>query len=105
MGNPFLLQGCLRLDLKDIPKPLEIGKKYKFYKEGHRLYMIKVPMDIWTSDWKALGRCVVLEYTVGKGKTEGTFVVVQIFDKKQSDEVTKTYVADLEVEKILKNLE
>ncbi len=104
MGNPFLLQACLRLDPKEMPKPLELGKKYHFRKEGHRLYQIKVPMDLRTTDWKAFGRCVITEYTVGEGRTEGTFVMVQIFDKNQADQVTKTYVSDEEVERILKGV-
>ena len=125
MGNPFLLQACLRLDPKDlhlliygcrdvscstsqsrheIPKNLEIGKKYHFYKDGHRLYQIKVPMDLRKSNWEALGRCVITEYTIGEDRTEGTFVMVQIFDKNQAEQVTKTYVSDEEVEKLLKNL-
>lgn len=102
MGNPFLLQACLRLDPKELPKKLEIGKRYRFYKEGHRLYQIKVPMDLRMNDWKALGRCVITEYTVGEGRTEGVYIMVQIFDKDQAKHVTNTYVDDATVEKILK---
>jgi len=102
MGNPFLLQACLRLDPEKIPQPLELGKKYHFYKEGHRLYQIKVPMDLRTTNWKALGRCIIIEYTIGKGRTEGTFVMVKIFDDIQGEQVTNTYVSDEEVEKVLK---
>lgn len=61
-------------------------------------------MDLWTEDWKALGRCVITEYTVGKGRTEGVFVIVKIFDKLQSEQVTNTFVSDEEVEKVLKKL-
>jgi hypothetical protein len=102
MGNPFLLQGCLRLDSEQIPKPLEVGKKYHFYKKGHRLYQIKVPMDFRRDDWEALGRCVIIEFTVGEERTEGTFVMVKIFDEEQRKHVTNTYIPDQEVERILK---
>ncbi len=102
MGNPFLLQACLRLSEKEISNPLEIGKKYTFEKPGHRLYQINVPMDLRTSDWKALGRCVVTEFTVGNNCTKGIFVMVKLFDKEQAKQVTNTYVSDQEVEKILK---
>ncbi len=105
MGNPFLLQACLRLDEKEIPKPLEIGKKYRFHKKEHRLYQILVPMDLRMADWTALGRCVITEYTVGEGRTEGTFVVVKIFDKLQGEQVTRAYVSDEEVEQVLKKIE
>ncbi len=65
MGNPFLLQACLRLNEDAIPSPLEIGKEYPFWKEGHRLYQIKTPMDLRTTDWKAIGRCVMHENVAG----------------------------------------
>jgi len=102
MGNPFLLQACLRLDAKELPKKLALGKKYHFFKQGHRLYQIKVPMDLRTRDWKALGRCVITEYTVGEGRTEGTFVMVQLFGKAQAQHVTNTFVDDATVERVLK---
>jgi len=103
MGNPFLLQACLRLDEEAIPSPLEVGKEYHFWKEGHRLYQIKVPMDLRTTGWKAVGRCVITEYTVGKGRTEGTFVVVKIFSPEEAEYATKTYVSNEEVERILEH--
>ncbi|MFA6131590.1 MAG: DUF2584 family protein [Patescibacteria group bacterium] len=101
MGNPFLLQACLRMDAKDLPSPLEIGKKYNFAKNEHRLYQINVPMDLRDNDWNAYGRCVITEYTVGNNKTMGTYVVVTIFDEKQREQVTKTFVSDEEVKAIL----
>ena len=104
MGNPFLLQACLRLEEKEISQPLEIGKNYKFFKEGHRLYQLNVPMDLRTTAWKALGRCVVVEYTVGKGRTEGTYVMVKIFTPEEARYATETYVSDEEVGTILQNI-
>ncbi len=101
MGNPFTLQACLRLNKKDIPEPLEIGKKYKFKKDGHRLYQIKVLMDLRAENWQAFGRCVITEYTIGNDRTTGTYVMVQIFDQEQAKQVTDTYVSAEEVERIL----
>lgn len=102
MGNPFLLQACLRLPEDNIPLPLELGKEYPFSKSGHRLYQIKVPMDLRTENWKAIGRCVITKFTVGNGKTEGIFVMVKIFTKEEAAYATKTYVSDEEVEAILR---
>ncbi len=104
MGNPFLLQACLRLDEKEIPTPLQLGKEYHFQKTGHRLYQLNVPMDLRTKDWKFLGRVVVTEYTVGKGKTKGTFVLVKEFSEQEKEIITKSYVAEEEVEKVLNML-
>jgi hypothetical protein len=104
MGNPFELQACLRLDKSDIPDPLEVGKKYYFEKTGHRLYQIKVPMDLRDTDWRAYGRCVITEYTLGNGKTAGTFVMVKIFGKEQSEQAAKAYVPEEEVEAILSDI-
>ncbi|HBO17110.1 MAG: hypothetical protein UR69_C0002G0236 [Candidatus Moranbacteria bacterium GW2011_GWE2_35_2-] len=101
MGNPFELQACLRMDKKDIPNPLEIGKKYNFSKNGHRLYQIKVPMDLRDENWNAYGRCVITKYTLGEGKTIGTYVVVKIFDEIQCEQVTRAFVSDEEVDAVL----
>jgi hypothetical protein len=104
MGNPFLLQACLKLDKGEIPSPLEIGKEYKFSKNGHRIYQINIPMDLRDNDWNAYGRCVVTEYTLGNDKTMGTYVIVKIFDSEQAKHVTNTYVSDEEVKNILSNI-
>lgn|GEM_PF-769225 len=103
MGNPFQLQACLRVDKRDIPSPLEIGKKYSFNKSGHRLYQIKVPMDLRDENWNAYGRCVIIEYTLGNEKTIGTYVLVKIFGEEQREQVTKAFVSDEEVEAVLAN--
>ncbi len=104
MGNPFLLQACLRLSKKEIPKPLELGKEYSFKKEGHRLYQINIPMDLRTDDWKFLGRIVITEYTIGKGRTEGRFILVKEFSEGEKEIITKTYMSDYDVEEFLKNV-
>lgn len=105
MGNPFLLQACLRLDANDIPQPLEIGKKYRFSKNEHRLYQINIPMDLRDENWNAFGRCVITEYTLGNNKTAGTYVMVKIFDAEQAKQVTDTYVSDEEVDAILAKIQ
>ncbi|OIO18830.1 MAG: hypothetical protein AUJ23_03035 [Candidatus Magasanikbacteria bacterium CG1_02_32_51] len=104
MGNPFLLQACLRLEKKDLPTPLEIGKKYNFSKNEHRLYQINVPMDLRDADWNAYGRCVIIEYTIGNRKTEGTYIMIRVFDEIQAKYATETYVSDEEVKNILNNI-
>ena len=104
MGNPFQLQACLRMDKSDISNQLEVGKKYNFSKNGHRLYQIKVPMDLRDENWHAYGRCVITEYTLGNGKTVGTYIIVKIFDKEQSKQVTKAFVSDEEVDVVLSDI-
>lgn len=105
MGNPFLLQACLRLDEHEISTPLQVGKEYSFTKTGHRLYQLNVPMDLRTKDWKFLGRVVVTEYTVGKGRTTGTFVLVKEFSEQEKEIMTRSYVAEEEVEKVLRGVQ
>ncbi|MFA5126394.1 MAG: hypothetical protein WC465_00115 [Patescibacteria group bacterium] len=105
MGNPFLVQACLRLDDAQIPKPLEFSEEYHFKKIGHRLYQINVPMDLRTRDWKFLARIVITEYTIGKNRTEGTFILVKDFSEAEKEIISKTFVDDKEVENIVANLE
>lgn len=105
MGNPFLLQACLRLEEKEIPKSLHIGKTYSFSKEGHRLYQLNVPMDLRTLDWKFIARIVITSYTLGQERTQGSFVVVKEFTDEEKKIITKTYVSEEEVRKILEREE
>lgn len=100
MGNPFLLQACLRLEHVD--EPLELGKEYSFTKEGHRLYQINVAMDLRTNDWKFKGRIIITKYFLGENKTEGTYIPVKIFTEEENDIITKTYVSEEEMNAVLK---
>lgn len=100
MGNPFLLQACLRLE--HIPERVELGKEYGFTKEGHRLYQLNVPMDLWTNDWKFKGRIIITKYVLGDNKTEGTYIPVKLFTEEENDVITKTYVSDEEINTVLK---
>ena len=63
MGNPYLLQACLRLPNSQIPGSLELGKTYPFSKKEHRLYQINIPMDLRTSDWKFQARIIITKFT------------------------------------------
>ena len=101
MGNPFLLQACLRLDETEIPKPLVIGNEYRFKKNGHRLYQLNVPMDLRAADWRFVGKIIITEYTIGKGRTEGTFVLVREFSNQEKEILTKAYVSDEEVNRVI----
>ncbi len=102
MGSPFLLQACLRLKKEDIPNPIVLGKEYNFYKKEHRLYQVNVPMDLRTEEWDFLGRIIITEFTIGKNRTEGIYVLVKEFSLEEKEIITKSYVSDKEVEDILK---
>ena len=104
MGNPFLLQACLRLNEDEIPKELELAREYAFSKEGHRLYQIKVPMDLRTNEWEFIARVIVTKYVLGDNKTEGTYVPVKLFSAEERKIITKTYVSDEEVRSVLERL-
>ncbi|MBI2668217.1 hypothetical protein HYX14_00065 [Candidatus Woesearchaeota archaeon] len=93
----------MRLDEKEIQKALAVGKKYHFHKEGHRLYQINVPMDLRALDWEFLGKIVLIEFTVGYNRTEGTFILVKEFSDEDREVFTKAYVSDEEVENVLNN--
>lgn len=103
MGNPFLLQACLRLEKEEIPNPLILGKKYRFNKKGHRLYQINVPMDLRTTDWRFIGRIIITEITIGNEETQGTFILVKEFSESEKEIITNAYVSDEEVSNVLGN--
>lgn len=92
MGNPYLIQACLRLE--KIPSELEIGKEYSFQKDQHRIYQINVPMDLRSFDWKFICRIIVKEFTVGHNKTRGIFVPVKLFSYEEREIISKTYISE-----------
>jgi hypothetical protein len=47
---------------------------------------------------------VITEYTLGNNKTIGTYVLVKIFEKDQSEQVSKAFVSDGYVDTILSNI-
>lgn len=102
MWNHIFLQACVRLDKKDIPTDLEIGKEYVFKKNDHRLYQINVPMDLRDSDRNFICRIIITEYTIGKWRTHGTYIPVKFFTEEENKIITKAFVSDEEVIKILK---
>lgn len=102
MGNQILLQACLRLDKKDIPENLAIWQEYIFKKDGHRLYQINTPMDLRDSDRNFICRIIITEYTIGKWRTHGTYIPVKFFTEEENKIITKDFVSDEEVIKILK---
>ena len=103
MGNPFLIQACLRLNEEDIPKNLEIGKEYPFQKDGHRIYQLNVPMDLRKENWDFICRIVIVKYGFDKNKTKGIFVPVKFFNEEEKKIITKTYVSDEEVREIIQS--
>ena len=101
MGNPILLQACLRLNKQEIPKELKLGKEETFLKDGHRLYQLDVPMDLRDSEWNFYGRIIIREYTIGKNRTQGTYVLVKYFSEEENKIITKAYVSDEEVKEVI----
>ena len=61
-------------------------------------------MDLRTIDWKFLGRIIITEYTIGKGKTEGKFILVKEFSDMDKEIITKSYVSDEEMKSVLNDV-
>ena len=95
----MLLQACLRLE--KIPINLELGKEYEFEKDEHRIYQIGVPMDLRLNNWDFVCRIIIKEYTIGNNKTKGIFIPVKMFSEEERETITKCFVSNEEVQKIL----
>lgn len=65
------------------------GEIYSFKKTIERIYPINLPILLIDDDHKAIGKCVVLEYTVGNGVTEGKYRLESVFDEEKSNVFTK----------------
>lgn len=103
MWNPILLQACLRLNKESIPDNLMIGKEYYFEKEWHRLYQIKVPMDLRESNWDFVCRIIITEITIWNEITKWKYIPVKLFSENEKNIITKTYVSDGDIDKTLNN--
>lgn len=101
MWNPILLQACLRLESNNIPKKLEIWKKYNFQKDNHRLYQINVPMDLRLSNWDFICRIIVTHITIWDGITKWVYIPVKLFSDDDKKTITKCFVSDEEVNDIV----
>jgi hypothetical protein len=74
------------------PEKLEVDGEHKFVKDGHRVYSVDIPMDLFSSDWKAVARVAILRTTVGDGKTVGVFKILMVYTPEQSKAVSSTIV-------------
>jgi len=54
-----------------------------FMKNGHQLYMLDMPMELITNDWKAIARVMVIELTVGHNLTKGTYKVLRVYSDEE----------------------
>lgn len=102
MGNPILIQACLRLNKKEIPNDLEIGKEYLFNKKWHRMYQLNVPMDLRESNWGFVCRIIIPEITIWNGYTKWKYIPVKLFNEDEKNIITKTYVSNEAVDEIVK---
>lgn len=75
-------QGLSQTDL--IP-----GKSFNFNKDGHRIYPVDVPIDLANEAWEIIGRVVVREITVGKGRTEGIYEVLLVYGETEKAILTQ----------------
>lgn len=95
MGSIISQQGCLKLSKKQglvEKKKIKKGKTYKFKKEGHRLYMLDTPMDLITDKWEFVAKILMLEFTVGRGRTEGSYRVIKVFSEEEARAISKSLI-------------
>jgi len=75
------------------PEVLEVNKEYNFLKDGYRVYPLDIPIDLVNENWEAVAKAVIVECTLGNGKTKGIFKIVKIYEGKEK-EVMKSYLKD-----------
>lgn len=95
MGSTISQQGCLKLSKKQglvKREKLKKGKIYKFKKEGHRLYMLNTPIELITDKWEFVAKILMIEFTVGKGRTEGSYKVIKTFSKEDVEVISKNLI-------------
>ncbi len=70
-------------------KDLAVHKEYPFSKDGHRIYPLEVPLDLVNDQWGVVAKIMVTSYSVGKGKTKGTYKILKIYDDSERKMLSK----------------
>jgi hypothetical protein len=83
MGYKTVINTLLHLKKSqglDISK-LEVGKEFRFEKDGERVFPLHVAVPLVTDEWVYVGLARIEEVTAGHGKTVGTYRVIDVFDE------------------------
>lgn len=95
MGAIWKQQGSLKIDktqgLIERDKLVE-GAEYAFKKDGHRLFMLETPIELITSDWQAIARIMITEFTVGHSKTKGIYKILKVYSDEEVRVVSGTLI-------------
>lgn len=95
MGAIWEQQGCLKISANQgliNKEKLKVGKIYEFQKDGHRLFMLDVPLDLVTDKWQAIARVTITEFTAGHGTTKGFYKVLKIYSDEETRIVSATFI-------------
>lgn len=95
MGGIWQQENYLKLSREQgLPRDDELkkGRIFKFKKPGNRLYALDEPLDLISADWKAKAKVLIREFSVGKGRTEGEFIIAKTLTKKDSEAINNNLI-------------
>lgn len=73
----------------DVPDGIKTGAEYSFENEGSRVYFDGIPIWLVKKDWTAIGEVQVTSQQRKNGNITGTYKVLYLYSKEESDFVTK----------------
>ena len=91
MGAPYEFNYILRLRQRQglNESQLQVGERFSFTKEGHRIYPVDVPIELANEAWDVIGRVAIREFTVGGGKTRGQYEVLVVYGEQHRQVATQ----------------
>lgn len=78
-------------EAQGLPGDPQVGETYAFQKTIERIYPLHLPILLVDDDYRAYGKCIILEYTAGGGMTRGKYQIVALFDAAKA----KVFTDDL----------
>jgi hypothetical protein len=89
MGFEIKFNWALQIGLT---KDLMEGEIYDFVKGGNRVFPIKTPIDLISSEREAIAKIKIIEFTNTKEATRGKYRVIKIYKGEEKELLTKYWI-------------
>ncbi len=89
MGCSMKFNWVLQIELKE---EIEVNKRYKFIKDGNRIFPLNTPIDMICLDRKAVAKIKVLEFTNIEGETTGIYEVIKRYSGIEKDVLSNYWI-------------
>lgn len=91
MGFPVEFNWALKLkkDQGLNEEGLREGGVYKFFKGGHRIYPVNMPLDLINGNWEVVAKVIITGFALEPDSTRGNYKVLKVYSKEERKFLTK----------------